>query len=100
MRKHLKCNDQNKYTKVKRSESADYKLKVCAAVHFCWNAFVSERRNLVCRYVFPALKGLEIQFVMPKTDCKQSGTTSHRLCQGDDGFFVYKIKKYKSGVAY
>lgn len=41
MRKHLKCNDQNKYTKVKRSESADYKLKVCAAVHFCWNAFVS-----------------------------------------------------------
>lgn len=41
MRKHLKCNDQNKYTKVKRSESADYKLKVCAAVYFCWNAFVS-----------------------------------------------------------
>ncbi len=100
MRKHLKCNDQNKYTKVKRSESVDYKLKVCTAVHFCWNAFASRTAESSMPLRIPSVKGLEIQFVVPKADCKQSGTTSHRLCQGDDGFFVYNIKKCKSGIAY
>ncbi len=41
MRKHLKCDDQTKYTKMKRSESAGCELKACTAVYFCWNAFAS-----------------------------------------------------------
>ncbi len=87
MRKHLKCNDQTKYTEMKRSESAGYELKTCAAVHFCWNAFVSRTAESSMPLRIPCVNGLEIQLAVSKADCKQSGTTSHRLCQGDNGFF-------------
>ena len=101
MRKHLKCDDQTKYTKMKRSESAGCELKACAAVHFCWNAFASRTAEFsVCRYVFPTLQGLEIQFAVSKASCKQSGTASHRLCQGEDGFFCIQRIKHKSDIIY